>query len=59
VRLDLEGRSVLVVDEVVDTGATMSKVVRIVSELRAKSVKTAIVHYKSTSSFTPDHCVEK
>ena len=58
-RLDLEGRSVLVVDEVVDTGATMSKVVRIVSGLRAKSVRTAVIHYKSTSSFIPDYYVEK
>ena len=58
-RLELAGKRVLVVDEVVDTGATMSKVTRIVRSLGASSVKTAVLHYKSTSTFVPDYYVEK
>jgi len=58
-RLDLTGKSVLVVDEVTDTGATLSKVTRLVRDLGAAVVKTAVLHYKATSSFTPDYYVEK
>lgn len=57
--LNFGGKRVLVVDEVVDTGATMSKVVRVVRELGATSVATAVIHYKSRSSFIPDFYVEK
>ncbi|MCC6041446.1 MAG: phosphoribosyltransferase [Desulfurococcaceae archaeon] len=58
-KLDLGGKQVLVVDEVVDTGATMSKIVRIIRSLGVKSVKTAVLHYKSTSAYKPDYYVEK
>jgi hypoxanthine phosphoribosyltransferase len=58
-KLDLGGKQVLVVDEVVDTGATMSKIVRIIKSLGVKSVKTAVLHYKSTSAYKPDFYVEK
>jgi len=58
-KLNLTGKYVLVVDEVVDTGATLSKVVRIVKSLGASSVRTAVLHYKSTSAFVPDYYVER
>lgn len=58
-KLDLGGKQVLVVDKVVDTGATMSKIVRIIKSLGVKSVKTAVLHYKSTSAYKPDYYVEK
>lgn len=57
--LVLEGKNVLIVDEVVDTGATMSKVVKVVSGLGAAKVRTATLHYKVTSSFVPDYYVVK
>jgi GMP synthase-like glutamine amidotransferase len=40
-------------------GATMSKIVRIIKSLGVKSVKTAVLHYKSTSAYKPDYYVEK
>ncbi len=55
----VNGKRTLVVDEVVDTGATMSKVVRLVKDLGASEVKTAVLHYKATSSLIPDFYVEK
>lgn len=58
-RLELSGKSVLVVDEVVDTGATMAKVVGLVRERGPRLVKTAVLHYKATSSFVPDFYVKK
>lgn len=57
--MEVRGRKVLVVDEVVDTGATMTKVVRLLKDLGASSIKTAVLHYKTTSSYIPDYYVEK
>ncbi|ACL10804.1 phosphoribosyltransferase [Desulfurococcus amylolyticus 1221n] len=56
---DFKNRKVLVVDEVVDTGATLTRITRLIRDLGADLVETAVVHYKSTSSFKPDYYVEK
>ncbi len=58
-KMDVEGKNVLLVDEVVDTGNTMKKVVELLEKLGAKKVKTAVLHYKARSSFEPDYYVEK
>ncbi len=57
--LNLRGKEVLIVDEVIDTGTTMSRIVRLVGSLGALKIKTAVLHYKTTSSFKPDYYVEK
>ncbi|MEM2005057.1 MAG: phosphoribosyltransferase [Zestosphaera sp.] len=56
--LNLGGKKVLIVDEVVDTGSTMSRIVRLVNDLGASKVKTAVLHYKTSSSLKPDYYVE-
>lgn len=50
---------ILVVDEVTDTGATMSKITEFIRSHGASSIKTAVLHFKSTSKFKPDYYVEK
>ncbi len=57
--MNISGKRVLIVDEVVDTGATMSKVTRLIRNLAPSEVATAVLHYKATSSFTPDYYAEK
>jgi len=57
--LKVKNKKVLVIDEVVDTGATMTKVVRLLNDLGATEVKTAVLHYKVTSSHIPNFYVEK
>ncbi len=56
--LDVSGKDVLVVDEVVDTGLTMGKVMEIIKGMGARNVKSAVLHYKLTSSLRPDYYVE-
>ena len=56
--LDVDGKDVLVVDEVVDTGLTMSKVMKLIKGMGARDVKSAVLHYKLTSSLKPDYYVE-
>ncbi|MGC8975502.1 MAG: phosphoribosyltransferase [Thermoprotei archaeon] len=57
--IELKNKKVLIVDEVVDTGTTMSRIVRLVKDLGALETKTAVLHYKTSSSFTPDYYVER
>jgi len=58
-KIDVAGKRVLVVDEVVDTGSTLARVVDVVKRLGASAVKTAVLHYKTRSKLTPDYYVVK
>ncbi len=54
----VKGRRVLVVDEVVDTGATMVNVLDYLRKLDPLEVRAAVIHYKSsTSTYRPDYYV--
>lgn len=44
--LDVEGRDVLLVDDIFDTGHTLEKVVEMIDELGPKSVKSAVLLLK-------------
>ncbi len=57
--LEVKDKKVLVVDEVVDTGKTMSKALNVLKGLGAKELKTATLHYKVRSKLVPDYYVEK
>lgn len=57
--IDINGKNVLVVNEVVDTGQTISEIVNILKSMNASSIKTAVLHYKTISIFEPDYYVEK
>jgi Predicted phosphoribosyltransferases len=53
------GKKVLVVDEVADTGATLKLIVDLLNVMGVAEVRTAVLHVKSTSNFTPDYYVER
>ena len=53
--VDLTGKSVLVVDDVADTGETVEIVAQHVREKKAKEVRTAVIDFKHTSKFVPDY----
>lgn len=56
--LDLQGKKILIMDEVADSGITMKKVTKYISELGPTEIKTAVVHKKARSVFTPDYISE-
>lgn len=51
----LEGKNVLIVDDVADTGETIKLVKEHVNSLLAKEVRIAVIDYKKTSKFMPDY----
>lgn len=48
-------KNVLVVDDIVDSGRTMQLVVNVLSNLGARTVKSAALYVKPWSTYTPDY----
>lgn len=55
----IEGKSVLLVDEVADTGKTLARAIEELMKLGAAEVKTAVLHLKPTSTVAPDYYAVK
>lgn len=56
--VDITGMRVLVVDDVTDTGDTLTTTVAHVSSLGPAEVRTAVLQHKETSRCTPDYFAE-
>jgi hypoxanthine phosphoribosyltransferase len=50
----MKNKSILLVDEVADTGDTLQHAIEHVNALGAKNVRSAVLHYKPTSIVKPD-----
>lgn len=57
--VDISGKKVLVVDDVVDTGDTFTLSMDYIKGKNPSEVKSAILHYKSCSTFVPDYWAKK
>lgn len=57
--IDISGKKVLVVDDVVDTGDTYAVTMDYIKEKNPSEVKSAVLHYKTSSTFVPDYWAEK
>jgi hypoxanthine phosphoribosyltransferase len=55
----MEGKSVLLVDEVADTGDSMFHAIEHVTALGASDVKSAVLHFKPWSRVAPDYFMVK
>jgi hypothetical protein len=58
INVDINGKKILVVDDVADTGETLSVVVSHLRKAGAGEIKSAVLQYKKTSVFAPDYCGE-
>jgi hypoxanthine phosphoribosyltransferase len=56
---DVGGKSVLIVDDLSDTGETFEVAVRYLRELGAAQVRTAALHHKQQSKFVPDYFAKR
>lgn len=54
VNLDIEGKNVLMVDEVADSGGTFVKAEEYILSKNPKNLFTAVLHLKDKSQFIPD-----
>lgn len=55
----LKGAKVVLVDEVVDTGKTITKATEELKKLGASEVRSAVLHFKTTSTISPDYYAAK
>jgi hypoxanthine phosphoribosyltransferase len=56
--VDVHGKSILIIDDVTDTGETLRTAVDYVKGQGAGDIKTGVLQHKITSSFVPDFCAE-
>jgi hypoxanthine phosphoribosyltransferase len=56
--VDITGLRVLIVDDVTDTGDTLTTTAAYVISLGPREVRTAVLQHKGTSRFTPDYIAE-
>ncbi len=57
--IDISEKRILIVDDVADTGETYKVIIDYLKEKSPSEIKTAALHYKTSSSFIPDHWGEK
>lgn len=57
--VDIKGKKVLIVDDVTDTGDTLTLAVDYIWSLKPADVKTAILQHKTCSTFVPDFYAQK
>jgi uncharacterized protein len=57
--IDISGKKVLIVDDVTDTGDTLSLAVDYVRSLKPADVRTAVLQHKTCSPFVPDYYAQK
>ena len=57
--IEISGKRILVVDDVADTGETYSIILNYLKEKDACEIRTAALHYKTSSKFIPDYWGEK
>lgn len=56
VKIDLEGKNVLVVDDVNDSGDTLRAACKHIGSMNPSLLKTAVLHEKSETSYMADYC---
>ncbi|MDL5504190.1 MAG: phosphoribosyltransferase family protein, partial [Candidatus Methanoperedens sp.] len=52
---EISGKNVLVVDDVADTGESFSVILDYLKEKNPMEIRTAVVHYKTSSTVVPDY----
>lgn len=57
--VDISGKKILIVDDVVDTGDTYSVLMDYLKEKNPSEVRTGVLHYKTCSTSIPDYWAEK
>ena len=53
--VDIRNKTVLVIDDVTDTGKTLERALTYLKGLNPKEIRTAVLQHKVTSSFHPDY----
>ncbi|WP_406662416.1 phosphoribosyltransferase [Methanolobus sp. ZRKC3] len=57
--VDIHGKRIFVVDDVTDTGKTLSLAVEYLERFEPAEIKTAVLQHKTCSDFVPDYYAKK
>jgi hypothetical protein len=57
--VEIKNKSILLVDDVSDSGYSMKEAVKYLKKLHPSTIKTATLHYKPQSIFKPDYYIEE
>lgn len=57
--VDISGEKILVVDDITDTGGTLSLAVDYIWSLKPAEVRSAVLQHKTCSPFVPDYYAQK
>ncbi len=55
--LNIEGKKVLIIDDIADTGKSLITAKEYIEKKGAKEIRTATLHFKPTSLITPDYYI--
>ncbi|HEX7628375.1 MAG TPA: phosphoribosyltransferase [Candidatus Methanoperedens sp.] len=56
---DISGKNILVVDDVADTGDSLSLIIDYLEQKNPIEIRAAVLHYKTSSTLIPDYWGEK
>ena len=59
ISVDINGKKVLIVDDLTDTGDTLSLAVNYIWSLKPAEVRTAVLQHKNCSTYVPDFYAQK
>ncbi len=55
--LNIEGKRILIIDDVADTGKSLVEAIKYISNKKPSEIRTATLHYKPTSEIKPDYFI--
>ena len=56
--LKIDGKKVLIIDDVADTGKSLAEAIKCISNKKPSEIRTATLHYKPTSEIKPDYFID-
>jgi len=56
---NISGKKILIIDEICDSGKTLEKVCKMLKAMGPREVRSAVIHVRHSSAFTPDYYLEK
>ena len=57
-KINIQNQNILIIDDICDTGNTLNYLTDLINKNNPKSIRTAVLFYKSVSSFKPNYYID-